>query len=167
MGPVELASESFGQTFQVSPIQMITAVCAVANGGYLVKPHVLKEVTDGAGRIVQTEDKSVIRQVISNQTSKHMCEMLRSVVENGSGKNAYVAGYRMAGKTGTSQKISSSTEDNMQYVASFCGFAPADKPEYAVIVMVDEPHGANTYGSAVAAPVASAPRACCRWPSSC
>ncbi len=156
MGPVELASESFGQTFQVSPIQMITAVCAVANGGYLVKPHVLKEVTDGAGRIVQTEDKSVIRQVISNQTSKHMCEMLRSVVENGSGKNAYVAGYRMAGKTGTSQKISSSTEDNMQYVASFCGFAPADKPEYAVIVMVDEPHGANTYGSAVAAPVASA-----------
>ena len=77
MGPVELASESFGQTFQVSPIQMITAVCAVANGGYLVKPHVLKEVTDGAGRIVQTEDKSVIRQVISNQTSKHMCEMLR------------------------------------------------------------------------------------------
>ncbi len=156
MGPVELASESFGQTFQVSPIQMITAVCAVANGGYLVKPHVLKEVTDGTGRIVQTEDKSVIRQVISNQTSKHMCEMLRSVVENGSGKNAYVAGYRMAGKTGTSQKISSSTEDNMQYVASFCGFAPADKPEYAVIVMIDEPHGANTYGSAVAAPVASA-----------
>jgi len=156
MGPVELASESFGQTFQISPIQMITAVCAVANGGYLVKPHILKEVTDGNGKIIQTEDKSVVRQVISNQTSKHMCEMLQSVVENGSGKNAYVAGYRMAGKTGTSQKIGSSTEDNMQYIASFCGFAPADKPEYAVIVMVDEPHGANIYGSAVAAPVASA-----------
>ena len=83
--------------------------------------------------------------------------MLQSVVENGSGRNAYVAGYRMAGKTGTSQKISDTAEgERMKYVASFCGFAPADSPEYAIIVMIDEPHGANIYGSAVAAPVASA-----------
>ncbi len=156
MGPVELASESFGQTFQITPIQMITAVCAIANGGNLVTPHLLKEVTDINGNIVKTEETSVVRQVISQQTSEEMCEYLRSVVDNGSGKNAYVAGYRMGGKTGTSQKISESTEGNMKYVASFCGIAPSDNPEYAVIVMIDEPHGANTYGSAVAAPVASA-----------
>ena len=156
MGPVELASESFGQTFQITPIQMITAVCAIANGGNLVTPHVLKEVTDIEGNITRTEEVSVVRQVISKQTSELMCKMLRSVVENGSGKNAYVAGYRMGGKTGTSQKISESTEGAMKYVASFCGIAPADHPEYAIIVMIDEPHGGNTYGSAVAAPVASA-----------
>jgi stage V sporulation protein D (sporulation-specific penicillin-binding protein) len=156
MGPVELASESFGQTFQITPIQMITAVAAVCNGGNLVKPHVLKEVTDVNGNVTKTEDISVARQVISKETSSLMCEMLRSVVDNGSGKNAYVAGYRMAGKTGTSQKISESTDGAMKYIASFCGFAPADNPEYAVIVMIDEPHGANIYGSAVAAPVASA-----------
>jgi stage V sporulation protein D (sporulation-specific penicillin-binding protein) len=137
-------------------IQMITAVAAVCNGGNLVKPHVLKEVTDVNGNITQTEDVSVVRQVISEETSAQMCDMLRSVVDNGSGKSAYVAGYRMAGKTGTSQKISESTDSAMKYIASFCGFAPADNPEYAVIVMVDEPHGANVYGSAVAAPVASA-----------
>lgn len=156
MGPVELASESFGQTFQITPMQMITAVSAVCNGGNLVKPHLLKQVTDANGNVTQSEDTSVVRQVISNETSAKMCSMLRSVVENGSGKNAYVAGYRMGGKTGTSQKISETTaESGMKYIASFCGFAPADKPEYAVIVMVDEPHGANIYGSAVAAPVAA------------
>lgn len=156
MGPVELASESFGQTFQITPIQMISAVCAIANGGNLVKPHILKEVADINGNIVQTEDVSTVRQVISKETSKKMCTMLQSVVENGSGRNAYVAGYRMAGKTGTSQKISDTAEgERMKYVASFCGFAPADSPEYAIIVMIDEPHGANIYGSAVAAPVAS------------
>ncbi len=156
MGPVELASESFGQTFQITPIQMITAVCAIANGGNLVTPHVLKEIADVEGNITKTEEISVVRQVISEETSRKMCTMLQSVVENGSGKNAYVAGYRMGGKTGTSQKISESTEGAMKYVASFCGIAPADRPEYAIIVMIDEPHGANTYGSAVAAPVASA-----------
>ena len=113
MGPVELASESFGQTFQITPIQMITAVCAIANGGNLVTPHVLKEVTDIEGNITRTEEVSVVRQVISKQTSELMCKMLRSVVENGSGKNAYVAGYRMGGKTGTSQKISESTEERV------------------------------------------------------
>ena len=157
MGPVELASESFGQTFQITPIQMITAVCAIANGGYLVQPHVLKQVSDVSGNIVQSEKVTQLRQVISKETSKKMCTMLQSVVETGSGRNAYVAGYRMAGKTGTSQKISETAEDeSMKYVASFCGFAPADAPEYAIIVMIDEPHGENIYGSAVAAPVASA-----------
>ena len=157
MGPVELASESFGQTFQITPIQMITAVCAIANGGYLVQPHLLKQVADVNGNIIQSENVTKVRQVISSETSKQMCTMLQSVVENGSGRNAYVAGYRMAGKTGTSQKISETTEDeSMKYIASFCGFAPAEAPEYAIIVMIDEPHGANIYGSAVAAPVASA-----------
>ena len=156
MGPVELASESFGQTFQITPIQMITAVCAIANGGNMVTPHVLKEVTDIEGKVTKTEQVEVKRQVISEYTSEQVSKMLRSVVENGSGKSGYVAGYRMGGKTGTSQKISESKENGMKYVASFCGFAPSDHPEYAVIVMVDEPHGSSYYGSAVAAPVAAA-----------
>ncbi len=155
MGPVELASESFGQTFQITPMQMITAMCAIANGGNLVKPHLLKEVTDANGNIVQAEEVTVRRQVISKETSQSMCKMLRSTVETGSGKNAYVAGYRMAGKTGTSQKLGNPDEP-MKYVASFCGFAPADKPEYAVIVMIDEPNGSSYYGSAVSSPAAAA-----------
>ncbi len=155
MGPVELASESFGQTFQITPMQMITAVCAIANGGNLVTPHLLKEVSDVNGNIVEAENIKVRRQVISKETSESMCRMLRSTVETGSGKNAYVAGYRMAGKTGTSQKLGNPDEP-MKYIASFCGFAPADKPEYAVIVMIDEPNGSSIYGSAVASPAAAA-----------
>ncbi len=156
MGPVELASESFGQTFQITPIQMITAVSAVCNGGNLVRPHLMKSITDADGNVVQSEKTEVVRQVISKETSAKMCKMLRSVVDNGSGKSAYVAGYRMGGKTGTSQKINQALSgESMQYIASFCGFAPADHPEYAVIVMIDEPHGSNIYGSAVSAPVAA------------
>ena len=155
MGPVELASESFGQTFQITPMQMITAMCAIANGGNLVTPHLLKEMTDANGTIVQAENVAVRRQVISKETSQSMCKMLRSTVETGSGKNAYVAGYRVAGKTGTSQKLGNPDEP-MKYVASFCGFAPADKPEYAVIVMIDEPNGSSYYGSAVSSPAAAA-----------
>ena len=156
MGPVELASESFGQTFRITPIQMITAVCAAANGGYLVKPHMVKQIIDTDGNIVKSYDTDVKRQVISESTSKKICGMLESVVANGTGKNGYVAGYRMAGKTGTSQKVDKKKETGqMLYIASFCGFAPADDPEIAVFVMVDEPHGDSIYGSKVSAPVAA------------
>ena len=156
MGPVELASESFGQTFRITPMQMITAVAAVANGGYYVKPHIVKEILDSNGNVVKSFETEKQRQVISTETSQIISQCLNSVVENGSGKNAYVAGYRMCGKTGTSQKIDKVDESGtMLYVASFCGFAPADDPEYAIIVIVDEPRAGAYYGSVVSAPVAA------------
>ncbi len=156
MGPVELASESFGQTFRITPMQMITAVAAVANGGYYVKPHIVKEILDSNGNVVKSFETEKQRQVISTETSQIISQCLNSVVENGSGKNAYVAGYRMCGKTGTSQKIDKVDESGtMLYVASFCGFAPADDPEYAIIIIVDEPRAGAYYGSVVSAPVAA------------
>lgn len=156
MGPVELASESFGQTFRITPMQMITAVAAVANGGYYVKPHIVKELLDNNGNVIKSFSTERQRQVISDETSQIICRCMNSVVENGSGKNAYVAGYRMCGKTGTSQKIDKVDESgSMLYVSSFCGFAPADDPEYAIIVIVDEPRAGAYYGSVVSAPVAA------------
>jgi len=153
MGPVELASESFGQTFRITPIQLITAVAASCNGGKYITPHVVKEIKDNNGNTIETIEPTIVRQVISESTSKAICDMLLSTVNTGSGRNAYVAGYRMCGKTGTSQKIDKKDTDDK--IASFCGFAPAEKPEYAVLVMIDEPHGSSYYGSAVASPVAA------------
>lgn len=153
MGPVELASESFGQTFRITPIQLITAVAASCNGGKYITPHVVKEIKDSNGNTIETIEPNVVRQVISENTSKIICDMLLSTVNTGSGRNAYVAGYRMCGKTGTSQKIDKKDTDDK--IASFCGFAPAEKPEYAILVMIDEPHGSSYYGSAVASPVAA------------
>ncbi len=155
MGAVELAVASFGQTFTVSPLQVITAICAVANGGYLVRPHILGKVVDSEGKTVEAAQTVVRRQVISNETSKTVCKMLESVVTNGTGKNAYVAGYRVGGKTGTSQKIQKQNEtgrDDLR-IASFAAIAPADDPQIAVLVMIDEPNTANRGGSACAAPV--------------
>lgn len=156
MGPVQLASEGFGQTFRITPIQLITAMATCANGGSYIKPHVVSQILDADGNIVQNIDPVVERQVISSQTSATMREMLESVVSNGGGKNAYVAGYRVAGKTGTSQKIDQKDESGnvTDVIASFCGFAPADDPQVAVLVMLDEPHVPITYGGTIAAPVA-------------
>ena len=105
MGPVELATESFGQNFSITPIQMITAAAAVANGGYLVQPHVVAQVIDDEGNIVRTTDTTVKRQVISNETSRRVSAMLQETATTGTAKNGYIAGYRVAGKTGTSEKI--------------------------------------------------------------
>ena len=155
MGPVELASESFGQTINLTPIQLITAIAAAVNGGYLVQPHVVKQVVDSDGNVVENIEPEVKRQVISQETSNFMRELLENVVTNGSGKNAYVAGYRVGGKTGTSQKQNLKNEDGSitKYISSFCGIAPADDPEIAIIVRLDEANVANYYGSARAAPV--------------
>ena len=155
MGPVELASESFGQTINLTPIQLITAIAAAVNGGYLVQPHVVKQVVDSDGNVVENIEPEVKRQVISQETSNFMRELLENVVTNGSGKNAYVAGYRVGGKTGTSQKQNLKNEDGSitKYISSFCGIAPADDPEIAIIVLLDEANVANYYGSAIAAPV--------------
>ncbi len=155
MGPVELASESFGQTINVTPIQLITAIAASVNGGYLVQPHVVKQIIDSDGNVVENIEPEVKRQVISEETSLYMRELLENVVTNGSGKNAYVAGYRVGGKTGTSQKQNLKNEDGSitKYISSFCGIAPADDPEIAIIVLLDEANVDNYYGSAIAAPV--------------
>ncbi|MBR3594497.1 MAG: PASTA domain-containing protein [Clostridia bacterium] len=155
MGPVELSSASFGQSFTITPIQLLTAISASVNGGYLVEPYVVSQVIDSDGNIKNTTKTTVKRQVISQETSKLLCEMLETVVDGGGGKNAYVPGYRIGGKTGTSQKlveINLSGQDNL-YVASFCGIAPINDPEIAVLVLLDEPTGSSYYGGTVSAPV--------------
>ncbi len=152
---VNLASTSFGQTINVTPIQIITATCAIANGGYLMQPYVVAGKVDSEGNVLSTTEPVVKRQVISEDTSKTVCEMMEQVVSGGTGKNAYIAGYRVAGKTATSQKISQSLQqDEDIYSGSFVCFAPADDPEIAVLVIIDEPGGDVHSGSVVAAPVA-------------
>lgn len=155
MGAVELAVASFGQTFTVTPMQVITGICAIANGGYLVQPHLLERVADENGKTISKTQTIVKRQVISNETSKKMCTMLAGVVQNGTGKNAYVSGYRVGGKTGTSQKIQkiNETGDEDLRIASFAAIAPSDDPEIAIIVIIDEPLVSNRGGSACSAPV--------------
>lgn len=158
MGPVELATESFGQNFSITPIQMITAAAAVANGGYLVQPHVVAQVIDDEGNIVRTTDTTVKRQVISNETSRRVSAMLQETATTGTAKNGYIAGYRVAGKTGTSEKIAEWVAQGKQgekkYIASYCGYAPADDPQVAMLVFFDEPlpQGGQVFGSAIAGP---------------
>ncbi len=149
MGIAELSSASFGQTFQVSPIQMITAVASLGNGGKLMTPYVVKQVLDENGNILSETKPTVKRQVISQKTAQTMTKLMEGVVEWGTAKNAYVAGYHIAGKTGTSEKLNT---DN-QVIASFSGFAPADDPQIAVLIAVDEPQLYRT-GGAGAAPIA-------------
>ncbi len=152
MTNIDLASESFGQGFNVTPIQLITAISAAVNGGYLVQPHVVSKIVDADNNTVKTFDTTQKRQVISSETSKLICTLLESVVSKGSGKNAYVPGYSVGGKTGTSEKLSS--EDERARIASFCGFAPTDAPKIVVLVVLDEPHAPVIYGGTIAAPVA-------------
>ncbi len=148
---LDLAVTSFGQGITVTPLQMITAVSAVANGGTLYKPHLIKEVVNSENIVIESKRPEVVRQVISEETSNTMCSILESVVSRGGGKNAYVAGYRIAGKTGTSEK---QPRGNGKYVASFIGFAPADDPQVACLVILDEPEiGMTYYGGIIAAPV--------------
>jgi len=149
-GVVENATTSFGQGFQVTPIQLISAVAAVANDGKYMKPHVVKQLTDSAGKIVQKFDGEFVRQVISKETSDQLCLLLEEAVKVGSGKNAYIQGYRIAGKTGTSEKQPRSAGKK---IASMVAFAPADDPQVAVLVMLDEPEGGQYFGGVIAAPV--------------
>ncbi len=154
LNPVELATSSFGQSNTVTPIQMITAVAAVANGGYLVQPHVVSQIIDDSGNIIKTADTSPKRQVISNDTSKRMAAILQQNATTGTAKNGYLPGYRVGGKTGTSQKTDVKLKTGKdEYIASYCGFAPADDPQIIMLVYYDEPHGDSYYGSAVAGPV--------------
>ncbi|HHU64198.1 MAG TPA: stage V sporulation protein D [Clostridiales bacterium] len=151
--PVDLARISFGQAIAVSPIQLITAVSAVANGGYLMQPTIVKELRDKEGNVVEEYKPEVIRQVISEETSDIMRDILESVVSEGSGRHAYIEGYKVAGKTGTAQKYEKGVVSRDKHVASFIAFAPADHPKIAVLVVIDEPGVVPYYGGTIAAPV--------------
>ncbi len=154
MGPVDLAIGSFGQGVSVTPIEMVTAVSAVANGGYAVKPYIVKQILDADGNVVETTEPVIKRQVISEKTADTMAQIMEKNAAEGTAKNGYVAGYRIAGKTGTSEKIGQSRKAGQtDYIASYCGFAPADDPQIAVLVYFDTPTGEAYYGSQVAAPV--------------
>lgn len=154
MGPTELSSSAFGQTFKITPIQLLTAVSAAINGGYLVQPHVVDKIIDAEGNIVKSNSTTVKRQVISKDTSKLVRQLMEAVVDGGGGQNAYVPGYRIGGKTGTSQKVSEMLDTGKKrlYVASFCGVAPIDNPEIAMLFILDEPQGVNYYGGTISAP---------------
>lgn len=156
MGPVELASSSFGQTFNVTPMQLICAISATVNGGYLVQPHMVEKILDENNKVKKTVASSTKRQVISESTSATMRELLNFVSENGA-KNSLVAGYNIGAKTGTSQKVSKilQTGDKRLYIGSCATVAPIEKPEIAVFVMLDEPKGEKYYGGAISAPVNS------------
>ena len=148
---VELATYSFGQGFTVTPIQMITAVNAIANDGMMIKPHIVKRFVDSEGNVVKEFGKENIRQIVSQSTSKQLREVLESVVSEGSGSGAYIRGYRVGGKTGTSEKI---PRGNSKYVASFIGIAPSDEPEIICLVLLDEPTTGVYFGGIIATPVA-------------
>ena len=156
MGGVDLAVASFGQNFTITPIQMITACAAVSNGGYVVQPHVVSKITDSKGNVIKSVDKKVKRQVISDDTSKKMNEYLEYNTERQGAAAGYISGYKVAGKSGTTEKRgvtkfeSSFSED---YISSFCGYAPADDPQIAMLVFFDTPDGDAYYGSQVSSPV--------------
>lgn len=153
MGIVELASTSFGQSNKITPIQMITAMAAIVNGGDLVTPYMVSQVLDSDGNVVSTTEPQIKRQVISEETSETMRSVLEQVVSANGGSNAYIPGYRIGGKSGTAQKLDN--EDDSAYISSFAAFAPADDPEIAVLIIVDTPRGGQIYGSVVAAPAVS------------
>lgn len=153
MGPVELASCSFGQSSKVSYLQMLTAVCAVVNGGKLMQPYVVQSVCDAEGSTVQITQPKVKAQVIRPETSAAMRQLMEGVVTDGTGKNGAVAGYRVGGKTGTSQKLDSQNE--RARIASFVAVAPIENPKIAVLICLDEPHSWTTSGGALSGPVAA------------
>ena len=143
-----LTSAAFGQTFKVTPLQLVRAIAAVVNGGYLLEPHVVKQVLDQEGNLVEEQGRTVLRQVISEQTSQTMCTLLESVVSQGTAKNAQIAGYRIGGKTGTSEKIDVLDENGNPVedkIVSFVGIAPMDHPRYIVLVALDTPSTATGY----------------------
>lgn len=163
MGPVELASCSFGQSNKFTALQMITAFSATVNGGYLMQPYIVSAVVDESGNQLETFEPLVKRQVISNETSAYICDALEELVSGTAlGRNAYVAGYHVGGKSGTSEKIEKMNNEGLEdlYISSFCGVAPANDPQIAVLCVFDEssdPHAPSTrtwFGGRIAGPAA-------------
>lgn len=154
-GIVELSSASFGQTNSLTPIQVCTGLCAIANGGKLVQPYLVSSIVDSDGKTIKKNETKVVRQVISSETSETVRQMMKGVVDNGTGKNGYVAGYSVGGKTGTSTKLGESKEgEGDKYIVSFAAIAPSDNPEIAMIIIVDEPNQ-DLGGGALCAPIAA------------
>lgn len=153
VGPVELATISFGQSNSLTPIQLITAVSAIVNDGNLMQPRLVKAYTDNKGNITEEVEPVKVRQVISKETSAQMREIMESVVTEGGGKIAYLPGYRLGGKTGTAQKVINGSYAQGKYVCSFVGVAPADDPKIAVLAIVDEPTGVAAFGSQTGGPI--------------
>ena len=153
---VDLARIGFGQAIAVTPLQLVTAAAAAVNGGKLMQPYIVSSIYDEtSGKITYNNSPRINHTVVSEATSKKLREYLEGVVSDGSGKNAYVNGYRIGGKTGTAQKYVNGAIARGKYVSSFLGFAPADKPEYIMLMIVDEPDTGVYYGSIVAAPYAN------------
>lgn len=156
---VDLASTSFGQAQKVTPIQMITAVAAIANGGYLVQPYIVDKIVDQEGNVVQETEPTIKRQVISEEDSQQVLKMMEGVVDYGAagaaGRNAYVAGYHIGGKPGTSEKLDQGEREGGGYekVSSFLAVLPVDDPQIAILAFVDEPHAETEYGSMLSAPL--------------
>lgn len=152
MGPVEVATYGFGQGISVTPLQMVTALSAIANDGYLMRPMLVREIRSSNGETVKRFYPTKVRQVVSEKTAHELTQILESVVVNGSGARAYIPGYAVAGKTGTAQKPEQGRYGDKR-VASFMGFAPANDPKVAIIVIIDEPNVGISYGGVLAAPV--------------
>ena len=161
-GTASLTSGSFGQTFKLTPIQLVRGIASVVNGGYLLEPYIVSEVVDADGNTVLRQEPTVIRRTISEETSKTMCQLIRSVVTDGTAKNASVAGFSIGGKTGTSEKIDVLDENGnptLDKIVSFVGVAPMDNPEYIVLVALDTPSrstGLYISGGVMAAPTVGA-----------
>lgn len=155
MNIVDLASAAYGQCNKVTAMELVTAYSAAINGGYMVTPHVVDHVVDSNGNIVLQNETEVKRQIVSEETSDIVREQLEAVVNNNPSHNAYIQGYRIGGKSGTAEKLDTSTADDRQYVASYCCFAPADDPEVIMLIMADEPNKEiGYYGSQVVVPYA-------------
>lgn len=150
IGPVELATISFGQSFQISPVQLAATVSSIVNGGNRVTPHLGVKVVNPEGELVEEFSYEPTKQICSEETSETMRQLLESVVSVGSGKNAYVEGYEIGGKTATSQTLPRSEK---KYISSFLGIAPASDPEILLLVIIRNPQG-TYYGGTIAAPVA-------------
>ncbi len=154
-GIVELSSASFGQTNSLTPIQVACGLSAIANGGVLLKPYIVSEIKDANGNTVKKTQKKEIKRVISEETSEKVRTMMKAVVDEGTGKNGYVAGYRVGGKTGTSTKLGESKKgERTKYIVSFAAIAPADDPRVAMLIIMDEPNE-DLGGGALCAPIAA------------
>ncbi len=157
VGPVELATTAFGQGVSVTPIQQVTAVSAAINGGILYKPYIVKSINEPeTNSVIKENKKTVIRKVISKNTSDKVKYALESVVSNGTGRTAYIDGYRVGGKTGTAQKVKDGHYLDNNYILSFIGFLPADNPQIVVYFAIDNPKGVQQFGGVIAGPPAKA-----------
>ncbi|BES65401.1 stage V sporulation protein D [Gottschalkiaceae bacterium SANA] len=143
---VELATMSFGQGFQLTPLQLLTGFNAILNGGYLIEPHLVTKIANNEGKVVESFDPNILRQAVSRETSDELRWMLRKVVEEGTGKRADLKGYQIGGKTGTAQKLINGSYEDGAVIASFIAAAPMDAPKYSVLIIVDEPQGELTGG---------------------